>query len=141
MLPMGPTGYGSSPYQVFGFAGNPLLIQVPRKGDFPAHTVDFGGHSPKQGCWQAAEASLPTTATRLRRGTGLVVEDYAVHALKRAHGGVAAEWDPGPLARSDRTGGLELDSRTRSSTIGGSSGSFSRSSSLSSRPRATAASS
>ncbi len=29
MLPLGPTGYGDSPYQVFSaFAGNPLLIAV-----------------------------------------------------------------------------------------------------------------
>ena len=30
MLPLGPTGYGDSPYQGFSaFAGNPLLIHVP----------------------------------------------------------------------------------------------------------------
>ena len=37
MLPLGPTGYGNSPYQCFStFAGNPLLIHVPdASGDFP----------------------------------------------------------------------------------------------------------
>jgi 4-alpha-glucanotransferase len=43
MLPLGPTGYGNSPYQCFSaFAGNPLLIHVPGdSGGFPAHRVDF----------------------------------------------------------------------------------------------------
>ena len=40
VLPLGPTGYGDSPYQCFSaFAGNPLLIYVPgearRSEDFP----------------------------------------------------------------------------------------------------------
>lgn len=48
MLPLGPTGYGNSPYQCFSaFAGNPMLIHVP---DFavphPSHRVDFGALIP-----------------------------------------------------------------------------------------------
>ena len=57
VLPLGPTGYGDSPYQSFSsFAGNPLLISpdrlvedglllasdVAQVPDFPAHQVDFG---------------------------------------------------------------------------------------------------
>jgi len=57
VLPLGPTGYGDSPYQSFStFAGNPLLISpdslvwsgllpadaVTGVPDFPAHRVDFG---------------------------------------------------------------------------------------------------
>jgi len=57
VLPLGPTGYGDSPYQSFSaFAGNPLLISpdglagsglLPAEAsldapDFPAHRVDFG---------------------------------------------------------------------------------------------------
>ncbi len=57
MLPLGPTGYGDSPYQLFSaFAGNPLLIspeKLIRKGvltpnqlatlpSFPESEVDFG---------------------------------------------------------------------------------------------------
>jgi len=57
VLPLGPTGYGDSPYQCFSaFAGNPLLVSLEllRKdgllsaSDFegrpalPAHEVDFG---------------------------------------------------------------------------------------------------
>jgi 4-alpha-glucanotransferase len=43
VLPLGPTGYGDSPYQTFSaFAGNPLLIAVEGDGRvFPAHSVDF----------------------------------------------------------------------------------------------------
>jgi len=57
ILPLGPTGYGDSPYQSFSaFAGNTLLIsperlvedglltreQVDERPDFPDHKVDFG---------------------------------------------------------------------------------------------------
>jgi 4-alpha-glucanotransferase len=57
ILPLGPTGYGDSPYQCFSaFAGNTLLIslekliedellapeQIVDKPKFPAHKVDFG---------------------------------------------------------------------------------------------------
>jgi 4-alpha-glucanotransferase len=57
MLPLGPTGYGDSPYQSLStFAGNPLLISLERLvqagwltpldlnavPDFPRHKVDFG---------------------------------------------------------------------------------------------------
>src|SRR6187549_3089625 len=43
VLPLGPTGYGDSPYQCFSsFAGNPLLIHVPELGDgFRQDQVDF----------------------------------------------------------------------------------------------------
>ncbi len=57
ILPLGPTGYGDSPYQCFSaFAGNTLMISPEKlvedglitaddladKPDFPAHKVDFG---------------------------------------------------------------------------------------------------
>jgi len=57
VLPLGPTGYGDSPYQLFSaFAGNPLLISLERLAEegllapeelagspqFPADVVDFG---------------------------------------------------------------------------------------------------
>src|SRR5215471_3077384 len=56
VLPLGPTGYGESPYQLFSaFAGNPLLISLDRLAErgwlspndlatppaFPADRVDF----------------------------------------------------------------------------------------------------
>ncbi len=58
ILPLGPTGYGDSPYQCFSaFAGNPLLIspeklveddfltaaQIAERPAFPSNKVDFGG--------------------------------------------------------------------------------------------------
>ncbi|MEO6051584.1 MAG: 4-alpha-glucanotransferase [Pyrinomonadaceae bacterium] len=58
ILPLGPTGYGDSPYQCFSaFAGNPLMISPEKliedgliaeadledKPEFTAHKVDFGG--------------------------------------------------------------------------------------------------
>ena len=57
VLPLGPTGYGDSPYQCFSaFAGNPLLISldvlvergylnlhdIDERPNFPADNVDFG---------------------------------------------------------------------------------------------------
>src|SRR3954454_6435955 len=57
ILPLGPTGYGDSPYQCFSaFAGNPLLISpekliedglinetdLANKPNFPIGKVDFG---------------------------------------------------------------------------------------------------
>jgi len=57
VLPLGPTGYGDSPYQCFSaFAGNPLLISIDRlvergyldardladRPPFPEDNVDFG---------------------------------------------------------------------------------------------------
>ena len=48
VLPLGPTGYGESPYQLFSaFAGNPLLLSLDRPVDirevppFPQDHVDF----------------------------------------------------------------------------------------------------
>lgn len=58
ILPLGPTGYGDSPYQCFSaFAGNTLMISpellveddlitaddLADKPEFPAHKIDFGG--------------------------------------------------------------------------------------------------
>ncbi len=106
MLPMGPTGYGNSPYQCFSaFAGNPLLIHVPGPpAEFPGHSVDF-------------ERVIPHKQAMLRRATehfqpddryrafasrqGWWLEDYALFmALKTAHGGVAwTDWDPGATLR------------------------------------------
>ncbi len=57
ILPLGPTGYGDSPYQCFSaFAGNPMLISPDKMvesgylpadaltnvPDFPAHRIDYG---------------------------------------------------------------------------------------------------
>jgi 4-alpha-glucanotransferase len=109
MLPLGPTGYGDSPYQCFSaFAGNPMLIHLP--GDethFPPHTVDF-------------EHVIPRKRARLREVMSAFVPDDRYHAfvranhdwlpdyalfmaLKEAHDGVEwTRWEQG-AARRDPT--------------------------------------
>ena len=126
VLPLGPTGYGDSPYQCFSaFAGNPLLIdpeQVVGAGllswdelnwelpDFPWDHVDYGWVIN----WKIP--LLKRTYYRFRDGASPDLEvdfkvfcvdnaewldDYALFmALKDAHGGAA--WNT-----------WELDIRTR----------------------------
>jgi 4-alpha-glucanotransferase len=120
VLPLGPTGYGDSPYQCFSaFAGNPLLISLDGlladglldRADlggapaFPEGRVDFGAVIP----WKRAVldraadrfASRATDALRsefesfVERESGWL-EDFAMFmALKDAHGGAGwADWAP-----------------------------------------------
>ena len=52
VLPLGPTGYGESPYQLFSaFAGNPLMISLPNAAmsDLPQDKVDFERVIPVKG--------------------------------------------------------------------------------------------
>ncbi len=100
MLPLGPTGYGDSPYQCFSaFAGNPLLVHVDGAHDvFPAHTVDFGrviAHK-RALLRHATTAFAPTEAYRtfVAANAGWL-EDYALFmALKHAHSGAPwTAWD------------------------------------------------
>ncbi len=119
VLPLGPTGYGDSPYQSFSaFAGNPLLISTARLrrdgllddddlADFPAfpeERVDFGPLIiQKQRLlrrayarhWARGEAETP----HLAHAPWLA--DYALFmALKDAHGGaVWSEWSPALVRR------------------------------------------
>jgi 4-alpha-glucanotransferase len=106
VLPLGPTGYGDSPYQCFSaFAGNPLLIHVPGwEGRFPHESVDFGAVIPaKQAALAAWLDTIPFDAAMRQ----FVAEqahwlpDYALFmALKQAHGGVAwTAWDAGAAQR------------------------------------------
>jgi 4-alpha-glucanotransferase len=113
VLPLGPTGYGDSPYQCFSaFAGNPLLIYIPGgEGEFPEQTVDFERVIPhKQALLRAAldrfVPDAPFHAFVRREAEWL--EDYALFmALKQEHGGIswtdweagAAQREPGALAR------------------------------------------
>jgi 4-alpha-glucanotransferase len=106
VLPLGPTGYGDSPYQCFSaFAGNPLLIHVPgSQGHFPVHTVDFGQVIPhKQELLRRAMAAfVADDEYRAFVGAqGEWLEDYALFmALKHAHGGEAwTEWEGGAARR------------------------------------------
>ncbi len=106
VLPLGPTGYGDSPYQCFSaFAGNPLLIHVPESEHlFPVHHVNFGAVIPFK---RAALAQWLDTRP-FDEDTAQFVEnhrewlpDYALFmALKHAHGGGQwTEWEAGAAQR------------------------------------------
>jgi 4-alpha-glucanotransferase len=126
MLPLGPTGYGDSPYQSPGsFAGNPLLISpddlvsdglLDPSGAAGApggrgERVDFGALIPwKTALLDRVAAEWPRRARpALRRSFEAFraaeagwLEDFALFsALKRENGGRAwIEW-PAPLARRE----------------------------------------
>jgi len=127
VLPLGPTGYGDSPYQCFSaFAGNPLLVSLEKlvvEGDlspddlvrdlprFPNQHVDFG--------WvvrhklplleKAARNFLAGAAARRRedfqdfcRQNAPWLDNFALFmALKEAHGGQAVwnHWERDIAAR------------------------------------------
>lgn len=106
MLPLGPTGYGDSPYQCFSaFAGNPLLIHVPADGcEFPESFVDFGRVIPhKQALLRATTAAMaPDDAYRaFVTARAWWLEDFALFmALKHAHGGAPwTDWEDGAARR------------------------------------------
>jgi 4-alpha-glucanotransferase len=127
ILPLGPTGYGDSPYQSFSaFAGNPLLISPDRlvaQGylpaeavavvpDFPEERVDFGpviGY--KNGLLAQAFDHFRQAGTAAQREAyeafvaenAAWLDDYALFmALKQVHveheGGVWNTW-PEEIAR------------------------------------------
>jgi 4-alpha-glucanotransferase len=118
VLPLGPTGYGDSPYQCFSaFAGNPYLIsfealiedglltaddlmEMPK---FHASRVDYGLLIRwKLRLLQKAFSRLPSTAERFRKefddfraDNASWLDDYALFmSLKEANGGGAwSDWD------------------------------------------------
>lgn len=138
-LPLGPTGYGDSPYQCFSaFAGNPYLISpelLIEDGlidsldapDFPADRVDYGAVIPwKLAVLDAAfdtfrsspPAGLFEAHTGFREQHGAWLEDYALFmAIKDARGGGPWwEWpddlrmaDPAAVAASAARLGLEVE--------------------------------
>jgi 4-alpha-glucanotransferase len=123
VLPLGPTGYGDSPYACYSaFAGNTLLIspeQLVKEGLLDAapppaiktSKIDFGeAHRIKETLLQKAyERYTKTTDTALRSAFETFaqlhahwLEDYALfRALKNAHGGIAwNEWQPALVRRT-----------------------------------------
>jgi 4-alpha-glucanotransferase len=124
-LPLGPTGYGDSPYQpLSSFAGNVLLISPDRlvedgllgAGDldgasFPADRVDYPAVARfkrrlLERAWShfrsGARPDLAPTFDRFCRENAHWLDDYALfRALKSRHGGVYyLDW-PEPLVRRD----------------------------------------
>ncbi|WP_216317749.1 4-alpha-glucanotransferase [Deinococcus aestuarii] len=125
VMPLGPTGYGDSPYQAFSaFAGNPYLIDLAtlreegllQEGDFAdlpgfdAGRVDFG----LQYVWRNQMLSrayahyatgdapgLRASFAAFQREEAAWLGDYALFmALKDAHGGLPWNaWEPGTRDR------------------------------------------
>jgi 4-alpha-glucanotransferase len=126
VLPLGPTGYGDSPYQCFSaFAGNPLLISLEglvadgwlRPEDlaaapsFSASEVDYGSvlafkqpllHRAYEGFTSRASTDQRDAFAAFCAKGAPWLDDYSLFAaLKDAEGGRAwTGWDPG-LARRE----------------------------------------
>lgn len=120
VLPLGPTGYGDSPYQAFSaFAGNPYLISpdnlleegilqgedINNRPEFPNDRVDFGPviqwklsildkafRRFREGTFQGLKAEL----AHFQATQAAWLEDFALFmALKEAHGGAPwPTWEP-----------------------------------------------
>ena len=110
LLPLGPTGYGDSPYQSFSsFAGNPILIHVDgASGDFPVDAVDFERVVPhKRALLELAflrrDANDPARDAFVTANAHWLPDFALFMALKAAHDGAAwVDW-PAPLAQRDPT--------------------------------------
>ncbi len=120
VLPLGPTGYGDSPYQCFSaFAGNPYLIspaalvedglltqaEIDSGRRFPTSYVDFGEVIPwkldilgraYQRFTQSASAALRQAFEEFQHQQAAWLPDFAFFmALKEYHGGGSwVSWSP-----------------------------------------------
>jgi 4-alpha-glucanotransferase len=138
MLPLGPTGYGDSPYACYSaFAGNTLLISPEQlvdegllsKNDLPEARIESTDRVDFQRVHQLKESLLSkayesyqrTTDTGLRSSFETFSQEYAswlddyalFRALKDAHGGVAwNEWEP-ELARREPLALVRVRERLR----------------------------
>lgn len=87
ILPLGPTGYGDSPYQAgSAFAGNPLLVSPERlrheglltDADLSAAAAEVAGVSPDRADYDRARAvKLPLLRRALERMQGGAAPDHA----------------------------------------------------------------
>ncbi len=120
VLPLGPTGYGDSPYQCFSaFAGNALLISPKRLIEEGLLSEDEAGYEPHSrysrvdfgrvidykkallgkafnNFKRSPEGALHAEFVYFCGESDWWLEDYAMfRALKDAHGGVAwTDWEP-----------------------------------------------
>ena len=93
ILPLGPTGYGDSPYSAFSaFAGNPLLIsldELAKTGDLDAETVSEqtcpAGAADYGFAHRLKERLLPQAAARFRTGSGPRQEAYRRFCQEQAY--------------------------------------------------------
>lgn len=111
ILPLGPTGYGDSPYQCFSaFAGNTLMISpellaedglvtaddLAAKPEFPAHKVDFGAvlawknqllAKAYAGFHRSTSVDLRGKFERFSQENEFWLDDYALfRSIKTMHG-------------------------------------------------------
>ncbi len=120
ILPLGPTGFGDSPYQCFSaFAGNPLLINptnlveqgllppeaLSNPPPFPLNKVDYGSVIQYKrslldlACEKFRNNSEPEKRHEFKEFCAINqgwLDDYALFiALKEQHGGVTwSKWEP-----------------------------------------------
>jgi len=126
VLPLGPTGYGDSPYQCFSaFAGNPYLIspdvlfkeglltqaELLDRPEFPASRVNFGLLIPwKLSLLQKAFQRYQSAPKQFRQAFDYFraentawLDDYALFmAVKEAYGGGAWNGWPEPLRQREK---------------------------------------
>ena len=126
LLPLGPTGFGDSPYQCFSaFAGNPYLVSpdqlliegliqekdIESSEVFPAGVVDFGKVIPwklqlldraYEGFRKLPDEEISQEFEAFRQKNALWLDDYTLFmALKDAHKGKAwTKWDTGLRSRN-----------------------------------------
>lgn len=127
VLPLGPTGYGDSPYQAFSaFAGNPYLISpsllldddlltgddLAGRPDFPETHVPFGEAIQ----WklallerafarfqQSGRADLAGEMAAFKTQNAAWLDDYALFmAIKESQGGVSWDSWPAPLRNREQ---------------------------------------
>jgi 4-alpha-glucanotransferase len=126
VLPLGPTGYGDSPYQCFSaFAGNPILISPEKlveqgllsKSEIDSHLAFSAGLVDYEAVKHFKDELLRRAFVNFRRQSPPEqkrefedfagenagwLDDYALFmALKQAHGGEAVwtQWEPGAALR------------------------------------------
>jgi 4-alpha-glucanotransferase len=116
VLPLGPTGYGDSPYQCFSAsAGNPLLISLERlveqghldasalagAPEFPEEKVDFERLVPWKTTVLQSAAHPGSGFETFCKANQHWLDDFALFvALKAQHNGVAwTQWEPGARDR------------------------------------------
>jgi 4-alpha-glucanotransferase len=96
ILPLGPTGYGDSPYQCFSaFAGNPYLVSPEAMfeaglldsedllalPDFPKDRVDFGTVIP----WKLRILDRAFTRFQEAKSHGIIFDEFEVFRQNHAH--------------------------------------------------------
>jgi 4-alpha-glucanotransferase len=121
VLPLGPTGFGDSPYaSPSAFAGNPLLIaprplleqglvredELEELSDLPVERVDYGRLGPLKSkllkaAFDRGRDSLRPRLEEFRLTHAAWLEDFALFsALKQERGGAWTDWPPDLRRRS-----------------------------------------